>query len=195
MLMQKARFYGSVSGINLALLLFLLLVIHPALLLKPPQSSFVAATPAIPTQPQTEKPAIAGKPVRITVESLGIDLPVDDGFYNPADNTWSLSGYHAQFAHPTPPANDKIGNTLIYGHNNKYVFGPLKKIQDGDNAKVYTDNGHVFTYKFQDAINLNPNDTSIFNYDGPPILTIQTCSGNWNEWRRLFRFTFVGVDA
>ncbi len=194
--MQKARFYGSVSGINLALLLFLLIAIYPSFLFQSrPTVTRVFAAEPISAAAETVKPAIAGKPVRIALESLGIDLPVDDGFYEPSNNSWTLSGYHAQFAHPTPPANDKIGNTLIYGHNNKYVFGPLKRIQSGEIAKIYTDNGHVFSYEFQEATNLNPDDTTIFSYDGPPILTIQTCSGNWNEWRRLFRFKFIGVEA
>ena len=192
--MQKARFYSSVSGINLALLLLLLVALHPSFIKQPVRLASAFTAPSIKAD-TTAKPITAGKPVRIVIDSLKIDLPVDDGFYNPGDNSWTLSGYHAQFAHPTPPANDHVGNTLIYGHNNKYVFGPLKHIESGATAKVYTDNGHVFNYIFVDAVNLNPEDTSLFSYEGPPMLTIQTCSGNWNEWRRLFRFKFTGVDV
>src|SRR5260221_10024018 len=41
---------------------------------------------------------VAGRPVRLVIADDGIDLPVDEGFYNSTDDSWTLIGYHAQFA-------------------------------------------------------------------------------------------------
>jgi hypothetical protein len=37
---------------------------------------------------------------------------------------------------------------------------------------------------------LTPEDTSILNYKGPSMLTVQTCSGSFFEYRQLFSFKF-----
>ncbi len=199
MFFQKARYVISVSGINLALLFFVVYLISPGTFKRSPANTSLVSAEAVNRVVRASLPPpkaiTVGKPVRLTITRLNIDLPIEDGIYNPEDGSWSLSGYHAQFAYPSAPANDSEGNTFIYGHNNKNVFGPLKKIEEGDMVQIFTDNGHVFSYKFEDAVNVKPDDTSVFSYKGPPILTIQTCSGNWNEWRRMFRFSFVKVEA
>lgn len=186
---SKIRFYGSVTVIYLVTLLFALYVFNPILFSHPTTVAALSATkPPAPPKPVVK--IISGLPVRVVLPSLGIDLPIDQGVYNAASDSWSLSGYHAQFAYVSKLANDHDGNTFIYGHNNKYVFGHMKLINPGYEALIYTDNGHIFSYAFESAHDFTPSDTSILLYKGPPELTIQTCSGNWNEWRRLYTFKF-----
>src|SRR5580765_4459047 len=120
MFLRKARYYSSVSGINLALLLCLVYIVNPFLLLPRHPQAAAAVVPVIKPVVM-EKPRISGKPVRIVISSVQIDLTVDEGSYNPADDSWSLSGYHAQYATTSAPANDRDGGTFIYGHNNKFV--------------------------------------------------------------------------
>jgi sortase (surface protein transpeptidase) len=92
-------------------------------------------------------------------------------------------------------ANNTSGDTFIYGHNNDYVFGAFRHITPtpGATAFVYTANGHIFDYTFDSSLNLSPDDTSILTYQGPPVLTIQTCTGSVNEWRTMYRFNFDKV--
>lgn len=148
-----------------------------------------------PAKPQPEFVLVSGKPVRLVVSASGIDLPVDEGYYNEATGTWTLSPSHAQFAMMTLLANNHSGNTFIYGHGTDQVFGQLvsKPPGPGSTAEIYTDNGHVFTYTFQSSRDLTPADTSVFDYTGPPILTIQTCTGPVSEWRTMYQFTFNKV--
>jgi LPXTG-site transpeptidase (sortase) family protein len=187
---KKIRYYSSVCALYGLTLLLALFVFKPHV-----HSGVSASSFKLPVElsAQADKPIISGKPMRVVIASLGIDLPIDEGLYNASDGSWSLSGYHAQFATLSPLANDSNGNTFIYGHNNKYVFGPLKKIAPGDNAQVYTDNGHIFLYKFVSTNAVTPDDTSVLNYQGPPIMTIQTCSGAWNEQRQMYVFSFDKV--
>lgn len=145
-----------------------------------------------PVKP-TPEPRVAGLANRIVVKSLRIDLPVLYGQYHSTSKTWDLSSDKAQFASLSKLNNNKTGNTLIYGHNNKQVFAKLNQIKSGAEALVYTDNGHVFKYVYKSSVETSPNDASVFYYQGPPMLTLQTCSGIWYQNRQLFSFDFVGV--
>lgn len=190
----KLRYYTSLSSVYIVTIALGWFVLHPVarphtqlVSLTQPQQSKIVAMLAKPD-------AISGKPVRIVLPASGLDLPIDEGVYD-TTNGWTLSGYHAQFAVGSSPANNQAGDTFIYGHNNNYVFGALRhRTPDvGEQALIYTDNGHVFSYLFQSTASLTPDDTSVLSYQGPPVLTIQTCTGSFNEWRTLFRFSFDKV--
>lgn len=139
---------------------------------------------------------ISGRPVRIVIPDSQVDLPIDPGYYDDTTGSWTLSGYRAQFAMMSTLANNLGGDTFIYGHNNNYVFGALRHHTPavGATAYVYTDNGHIFTYTFVSSSSYDPNDTSVLDYNGPSILTIQTCTGSLNEWRTMYRFIFNSVQ-
>lgn len=141
-----------------------------------------------------ETPRIAGKPVRIEVPAAGINLTVVDGNFDTKTGEWTLSNDKAHFALPTEVVNNKSGNTLIYGHNTKQVFGPLLKLDVGAEAKVFTDNGHIFTYKLVAGEKVDPSNTAIFAYKGAPRLTLQTCTGVWSEARQFLYFELVSAQ-
>ena len=187
---QKVRFASSVSVMYALTLLFGWYAVRPVSALGHSRSvafKHAVVAPHVPT-----KPVIAGLPVRIVIPDSGVDLPVDPGYYDAASNSWTLSGLRAQFATISSQANDATGDTFIYGHNNNSVFGALRHVTPavGAQALIYTDNGHVFSYKFQSVVSLTPDDTSVLEYNGPPIMTIQTCTGSVDEWRTLFKFNF-----
>jgi len=163
---------------------------HAGTVLKQPFTSVVH--PGAPA----DKPVVAksGKPVHLTITSVGVDLTVIDGVYDAKSQTWTLTKDKAQYAMVTPLANNTEGNTFIYGHNRVGVLHTLNRIKTGDEAVVKTDNGLTFTYKFVSAYETNPNDDTLFHYQGPPILTIQTCSGLWFQNRQLFTFDLESVS-
>jgi len=149
-------------------------------------------TPVVVQRVDLKPTAVTGKPVRIAVPSLKIDLAVIDGNYDKKTGEWTLTLDKAQYATPTVQPNDQGGNTLIYGHYRPEVFAYLHLIKLGAEAQVTTDNGYVFTYTFKSTEALNPRDTSIFTYQGPPRLTIQTCSGAYMQNRQMYYFDYVG---
>ena len=134
-----------------------------------------------------------GKPMRIVIPSLSIDIAVTDGYYDSNNQTWTLTKDKAQYAVMTPQANNIAGNTFIYGHNRKEVFAKLSKIKVGEKVTVYTDSGHEFTYSYLSSKETDPTDSSLFSYQGPPILTLQTCSGIFFQNRQLFTFRLSEV--
>jgi sortase (surface protein transpeptidase) len=200
---KKLRFSLIAGGLYLGTIGF---IGYVAISAYTPRSIVLAKETIVTSEPQKAEsikaapPAfipISGKPVRLVIPSSNIDLPIDEGFYNEADGSWTLSDSRLQYAMMTQLANNHSGNTFIYGHATDQVLGILAKQPPaaGSIAQVYTDNGHLFTYTFTSSRSLTPDDTSIFSYNGPPILTVQTCTGSVSEWRTMFTFTFDKVTT
>lgn len=144
--------------------------------------------------PQNTNPLIAGIPVRIKIPSVNIDLEVIPGYYYPTSKSWTLTRNKAQWGAMTAKVNNKNGSTFIYAHNRVGVFHNLPKIQPGAKTTIITDNDDEFVYKFTNSTTTTPNDTSLFNYRGKPILVLQTCTGLWYQDRQLFVFDLVSVN-
>jgi sortase (surface protein transpeptidase) len=166
------------------------------------QQKQVLNTPKVSAQPvleqtpviqQTAETYIEGKPVHLQIPSVGINLSVAEGRFNAATGKWTLSNDKAHYAVKTPLSNNARGNTFVYGHNRKEVFRALPKIQIGAEATIVTQNGRSFVYVFKGAYETTPDDNSLFEYQGAPILTLQTCSGVWNQNRQLFTFELKEV--
>ncbi len=137
-----------------------------------------------------DSPLITGHPVSISVPSVGINIPVIDGIYNKKTRVWTLSTNKAQFASITPQPNNQTGNTFIYGHALDAVFGHLNLIKPGGEAVITTDNGYEFTYRFYTTYATKPTDLSVLTYQGPAMLTLQTCSGTWYQNRQMYLFSY-----
>lgn len=135
----------------------------------------------------------SGYPVRIEVVEADISVSVAKGYYNKATQKWTLSKNNAHYAVMTSRPNSVAGNTFIYGHNRSNVFSRLLKVKPGAVAYVTTDNNQRFVYKMTRSFTTSPQDSSILNYKGAPILTLQTCSGANFQNRTLFVFELVGV--
>ncbi len=195
--LSKARYLSSVSTLYIVTFALLWHVILPILPARIEAQTFGANLPT-QTAPKVFnkiEPIITyGMPKNLLVSKSSIDKEVFDGEYHEADKSWTLNSNAAFYALITSMPNDYGGLTMIYGHNNKDAFGPLSKLVPGDKAVIITDNNLRFTYSFINAENYSPDDTSIFHYEGPPILALQTCSGRWNEIRRMYTFNFEKVE-
>jgi LPXTG-site transpeptidase (sortase) family protein len=144
---------------------------------------------------KNDSPLITGTPDHISIPDVNIDLAVIPGYYNPNDQSWTLTLDKAQWGAMTSKPNNKGGVTYIYGHYRVHVFYTLPKIQPGSLATVTTENGHTFTYRYTSSIVTKPEDTSLFKYQGKPILVLQTCTGAWYQYRQLFSFDLIQVDG
>ena len=146
------------------------------------------------TSPKTPL-VFSGSPVNIEVPSLSLNLPIQPGIYDNETKKWTLSDIKAQYATITPLSNNQRGNTFIYGHAIPGIFGKLHTINNGENVIIQTDNGLVFEYTFFGSTEVDTTDNSVFNYSGPSILTVQTCSGSFYQNRQMFAFKFKQVSS
>ncbi|MDN5275671.1 MAG: peptidase sortase [Candidatus Saccharibacteria bacterium] len=161
------------------------------------QARQAAATmPAVSVATQQTEPMqrpddyIGGTPRHITVPSVGIDLAVLDGHYNEQNGEWTLGYDGAYFATPTSPISNQHGNTLIYGHNHDAIFAKLAGVKAGDKATVATENGYVFTYVYKSSEDVKPTDVWILNDNGYPQMTLQTCTGFLDQYRKMYFWSF-----
>ena len=147
-------------------------------------------TTSVPTKTVTITPqAVTGTPSKITIPSVNIDQPVEPGYYNASNGTWTLSYHAVYWASMTAPINSQTGNTFIYGHDVSKIFGNLLNAKIGAKAVVTTANGYEFTYTLTKSVAVAPNDTSEIQQTDAPRLTLQTCSGSWYQYRQMFTFS------
>jgi LPXTG-site transpeptidase (sortase) family protein len=153
------------------------------------QVKHASAAAAVTVQGATTQNILQGKPVRILIPALSIDLPIVDGVYDTTNNVWSVSGTSANYATNTPLINNKGSRTVIYGHAVTDILGKLPNIKKGDIAYIYTDNGHIFQYKYTSSEVVAPQDTSVFTHlKGSPGIYVMTCDGLWSSERRIALF-------
>ena len=138
---------------------------------------------------QTAK--ISGIPNRILIPRLGIDLPVVVG--SQTNSGWSVAPSNANWADQTARANNYHGQTLIYGHNNRRVFGSTLSLNPGDTAYVYTVNGHSFKYAFSSSEDISPYAKDVFSRlaSSGPGLVLMTCDGQAFQFRHFMTFSLV----
>jgi LPXTG-site transpeptidase (sortase) family protein len=196
-LLTRARYLSSVTALYVVtLLLFwqVVLPIMPFMTKAKAQQSPAPAPVALEALDYAEPIMQYGLPIRIYIPKLSFDREILKGDYDPSSEVWNVTGRGVHYAYPSSQPNDYAGNTLIYGHNNPHVFGPLKKLTAGDALEIYTENNLRFTYEFVGYNDYTPADVTILSYEGPPQLTLLTCVGYFNEIRRLYTFKFIKVD-
>ncbi|MBC7746659.1 sortase [Pedobacter sp.] len=194
--MKRKHMVASI-GVSLILIGFSILLVayyvrttNAAIQTQPIVNEIVNNQPQIIETPT----AIQGKPIELSITDLDIKNEVIDGVFSKQTGQWTLTRDKVQYATMTYQPNNLHGVTFMYGHNRKEVFSRLPRIQIGSIAVVKTDSSHTFYYRFVSSKVTKPEDISIFEYNGPPILVLQTCTGLFFENRQLFTFEFTGVD-
>jgi len=189
---RQISIFGIIGLMNLCVLGMFVAILFP----DPPSASHEPVASAVRRiASQSKLPSISlGIPTRVVVPSVAIDLPVRLGSYDVASQTWTLDTSSAFYADRSVPANSSNGSTLVYGHAQQGLFARLPEITDGATAQVYTDSGKVFSYTFQSARQVTPDDTSIFSNTGAPMLALQTCSGPFDTYRTLVVFNLTKVE-
>lgn len=195
-MLRKLRFIASISLLYMITLGTIAGILQSSRFFVPPAR---AESPRIHRQVVAQKPVvISGKPLRINIDSTGINLPLIDGSYDASSDSWTLSKTEAQFATMSSPANNQQGTTFIYGHGTDAVFGAISEQHPplGTRAHVSTDTNRTFNYVLVDIHDYTPNDTSILSdlASGQPRLIVQTCSGALSQWRTLFVFNYESVQ-
>lgn len=186
------RYFGTLLTLyGITAVLFVILA-QPA-----PHTNIYSPVANQVTKPRPVAPrlAVRGTPVRIAVPSLGIDLPVQTATYDEATGTWPVDNSGAFFADISVPVNDNNGVSLIYAHAQSGLFDVLPSITAGAEAIVTTHNGLRFHYRYASMQSVDPGDVSVFRIDGPPQLVLQTCTGDWSQYRALFSFNLESIEG
>ena len=120
--------------------------------------------------------------VRIVVDDLGIDLAIEEGRI--INGIWEISKKGA--SHLNISANpSEGGNSVIYGHNKKTIFGSLPYIRVGSPIAITNRDGQVFNYKVERKVTVKPDNLTYVLPKGEETLTIYTCTGFLDTLRSI----------
>lgn len=141
---------------------------------------------------------VTGYPVSISIPgprpALNMNVNIIPGHYDANTGAWTLTTTDAQFVTFSAQPNNETGNTYIYGHYRPNIFAYLHLISPGTIATIRTSNGYQFNYKFVYTYAVAPNQTATLNASKAPILTVQTCSGDFFQNRQMYIFSYDGYS-
>jgi hypothetical protein len=140
------------------------------------------------------QPVPASAPVRVQVESLGIDMPIEgvglDGDAmalpaNPAVAAWYRYG-------PAPAS--PTGSTVVAAHVDSLVYnlGPFARLADapaGTEVVLTTTDGATHRYTIESSTTVEKQAVpwaGVFERTGPPRLTLVTCGGEFDYQARRY---------
>ena len=119
-------------------------------------------------------------PTRITIPSIGIDLPIDLGEIR--DGVWQISYSNPTFLNSSARPGTG-GNVVIYGHNKKVIFGNLPYLSLGQKIFIKTAGGKIYTYEVYQKDFVGANRVDLVSPTNKEELTIYTCWGFFDSQR------------
>lgn len=121
-------------------------------------------------------------PVEVLIPSIQIDLKVDPGEIK--DGVWLISNTNATYLNTSAPPGT-TGNTIIYGHNKKAIFGNLPYLSIGQKIIVKTKSGKIYNYQAKDKYFVGPDRVDLVSPTTSEELTIYTCYGLFDSQRAV----------
>ena len=138
------------------------------------------------------------RPMRLRIPALGIDAPVAAlGVAATGEMDVPRSARTvAWYAYGPSPGQD--GSAVLAAHVDyngvRGVFFDLAQLDTGDRVTVELDGGRVRTFTVEERASVEkevlPID-ELFRRDGPPVLTLITCGGEFDAAARSYRSNIV----
>lgn len=112
------------------------------------------------------------------------DLPVvEAGVVN---GQWLIAKNEANHVAESSVSGEN-GNIILYGHNTREVFGPLRWVELGEEVTLTTTKDKTFRYKVIKIKEVDPDDTTLLAPSPAEVLTLYTCSGFFDSKRWVVR--------
>ena len=116
-------------------------------------------------------------PSEIKISKINLDLQVSASVVK--DNDWQL--FDDRVAWLSTSAKPGNGNTILYAHDRKGLFGDLYKLKVGDEIGLRVNDKWVY-YKVTDSHKVLPTDVASILSD-QNRLTLFTCNGSFDQKR------------
>ncbi len=110
----------------------------------------------------------------IIISKFNIDLPIKEARI--ISGVWeinSLGGSHL-IGSASP---GELGNIIMYGHNQKKLFGKVVGLKVGDKIQLITDDQVIHSYIVSMTKTVEPTDVSVLSPTSEETLTFYTCTG------------------
>ncbi len=112
-------------------------------------------------------------PIRVVIPRISINLAITPA--RVVDGAWEIPETTAAFGLGSAPPT-VVGNTVIFAHARKELFGPLRSVKAGDDVYIFTSE-RWFAYKVQEIKTVLPNQVEVLQATSERTLTLYTCSG------------------
>lgn len=123
-------------------------------------------------------------PVQITIPSLNLELPIDQGEIK--NGVWGISEKNA--THLKTSANPRGGgNIVIYGHNKTAIFGKIPSLKIGEEINIKTSSGDIYKYKLTNKLWVKPDRIDLVSPTTNEELTLYTCGGLFDSLRVVLK--------
>lgn len=123
-------------------------------------------------------------PVEIIIPSVEIGLPVAPGGIT--NGVWEISEKDATFLVTSSPPGTG-GNTVIYGHNKKAIFGNLPYLSIGQKISIKTQSGKIYVYEATQKYFVGADRVDLVSPTDHEELTIYTCWGLFDSQRAVIK--------
>lgn len=130
------------------------------------------------------------RPVRLRIDAIGIDAPITPAGINDRTGQMAVPGNASDVAwYEHGPAPNEPGSAVLAAHVDLASQGPgvffdLQELQPGDRVDVLFDDGSTSSFRVAArtvyAKEELPLD-AVFSRQGPPVLTLITCGGGFNQ--------------
>lgn len=127
---------------------------------------------------------ISDSPVEVIIPSIHIGIKVDPA--NIKDGVWEISRENATHL-ATSSIPGQMGNTVIYGHNLKRIFGNLPYVSIGQKVMVKTASGKIHNYVIKEKYFVKPDRVDLVSPTDEEELTLYTCWGLFDRERAVIK--------
>lgn len=124
----------------------------------------------------------SSNPVSISIPSIKLALPVEESAIT--GGVWEISSKGASHLDQSADPGE-AGNIVIYGHNKNSLFGPIKRLKEGDLIEITAENGTLYTYRVVKTVITTPDDIEYVLPKNEEILTLYTCTGLLDSKRHI----------
>ncbi len=113
-------------------------------------------------------------PVRIRIQTIGVDLPIVQSTIE--NNEWSTSKNGISYL-VSSPLPGKTGNSVLYGHNWNNLLGNLNKAKPGEIIEIEYNNGSISIFSINTMGVVTPDQTHVLLPSNDVRITLYTCTG------------------
>jgi LPXTG-site transpeptidase (sortase) family protein len=113
-------------------------------------------------------------PDKITISLIGINLPVFQASI--INKVWPTSAFGAEYL-TSSPLPGSVGNSIIYAHDWRSLFGPLYYVKVGDKVVVSYPDKTSKTFLVAYTSTVTPNQSTILAPSKDRRITLYTCIG------------------
>jgi LPXTG-site transpeptidase (sortase) family protein len=113
-------------------------------------------------------------PTHVSIDAAKISLDIQEAAIE--NGVWQTSNTNATHLN-TSMRPGEGGNIVIYGHNLRKIFGPLRVVKIGDKINIDTEDGKKYEYTVQNIETVSPKQIDKVLPTDHEVLTIYTCTG------------------